>query len=143
MIMTLQKLSIALFAALVFTSGACLADVSEATFIPQGSEEYSAIDESQVSIFSFKPDFPFKVIGSIEARGMATESLLDQLDVIGKAVGWTKAPTEKDDIRLAIQAIKREAASVGANGVIIVKQGQVRVSQNSTERRMIGAAIRY
>lgn len=140
--MQTRKLVAALVVAFSLVSGSCMADVSEATFIPQGSAEYSSIDESQVNIFSFKPDFPFKVIGSIEARGMATASLLDQLDVIS-ILTQSGGPGEKGDIRLAIQAMRREAASAGANGVIILKQGQVRVGQNATERRMIGAAIRY
>lgn len=140
--MYIKKIFAPLVVLLVLFSNACFADVSEATFIPQGSETYSPIDESQVNIFSFKPDFAFKVIGSIEARGMATASLLDQLDILGQLKGST-GPGEKDDIRLAIQAMKREAARVGANGVIIVKQGQVRVGPDATERRMVGAAIRY
>lgn len=38
---------------------------------------------SLVEVFVYKPDFKFKIIGIIEARGMAgTEgSLLDQLDI--------------------------------------------------------------
>ena len=100
-----------------------------------GSETYGPIDESQVSIFLFKPDFPFKIIGSIEARGIAEAGLVNLLTL--------SQPTEKQDMELALKALKQEAASIGANGVIVVKQGQVRVSSTATERRIQGAAIRY
>lgn len=62
------------------------ADVSEATFTPQGSATYTPIDESQVEIYVFRPGFKFKVIGVIEARGMAESevSILDQLDIVGR-----------------------------------------------------------
>jgi hypothetical protein len=45
-------------------------------------------------------------------------------------------------MQLAIQALRKEAASAGATGVIILKSQQVPVGGGSTERRMIGAAIR-
>ncbi len=51
-------------------------------------------------------------------------------------------PTEKKDMDLATRALRREAASIGAHGVIVLKQGQVRVSSSATERRIVGAAIR-
>ena len=44
------------------------ADVSEATFTPQGRAKYAAVAESQVDIFIIRPDFKFKVIGVIEAQ---------------------------------------------------------------------------
>lgn len=125
----------------------CLADVSEATHVLQGDESYSSIDESQVKVFAFKPSVPFKVIGVIEAHGMAQAGLFEQLDILsqlGSVLANEKyGPGEKEDMALAVLALKREAASIGANGVIIVKQGQVRVSSNATERRIYGAAIRY
>ncbi|HNC51984.1 MAG TPA: hypothetical protein PLO14_07055 [Accumulibacter sp.] len=125
----------------------CFADVSEATHVLQGDEAYSPIDESQVKIFAFKPNVPFKVIGAIEAHGMAKSGLLDQLDILSQLgaalANESYGPGEKEDMALAVRALKREAASMGANGVIILKQAQVRVGPNATERRIIGAAIRY
>ena len=77
----------------------------------------------------YKPNFTFKIIGTIEARGMAR--------------GLLSTPEEKEDVALALKALKKEAASIGANGVIIMKSGQVRVSNEATERRIAAIAIRY
>ena len=78
---------------------------------------------------------------------MSEASLLQQLDILsllGAVLENEKyGPGEKEDMALAVRALKSEAASMGANGVIIIKQGQVRVGPNATERRIIGAAIRY
>jgi hypothetical protein len=145
--MRTTKSLILLAAILSLAARPCLADVSEATHVLQGEQAYSPIDESQVKIFAFKPSVPFKVIGSIDAHGMAESGLFEQLDILsqlGAVLANEKyGPGEKEDMALAIQALKREAASIGANGVIILKQGQVRVGPNATERRIIGAAIRY
>lgn len=128
-----------------FAAAVARADVSEATFTPQGRATYAPIQEELVEIYVFKPDFKFRVIGVIEARGMATAttSILDQLDVIGRLLGNTvPQPGEKEDIALALQALRQEAARAGAMGVVILKSVQVRVSQNATERRIVAAAIR-
>lgn len=134
-----------IFVALCVAATSVRADVSEATFTGQGSGKHAAVDPSQVQIFVFKPDFKFRVIGVIEARGMAeaSVSLLDQLDVIGQLLGNRPAqPGEKEDIALAIRALKIEAAENGALGVIIMKSVQVPVRQGATERRIVAAAIR-
>lgn len=118
------------------------ADTSEATFTPQGDNTYESIPAEQVKVYVYKPDFKFKVIGVVEARGMAEEnlSLLGRLDVFGRLM---KSPlTEKDDIALAMKALKEEAGAKGAQAVLIVNSAQVRVSSNSTERKIIAAAIR-
>ncbi len=118
------------------------ADISEATFTRQGSDIYQPTPVSDVQVYVYKPDFKFKIIGVIEARGMAgggaTLSDLFNLDK------WldTSVPGEKEDIALAMKALKQEAASVGATGVIIIQSRQVRVSQNATERQIRAAAIR-
>lgn len=124
--------------ALTALNSSCLADVSEATHILQGNAVYSPIDESHVTVFVTKPDFQFNVIGTIEARGMAEGGLGAILDVL-----TLSSPSEKQDLELAMSALKSEAASIGANGVVIVRQGQVRVSKKATERRIVGVAIRY
>lgn len=122
------------------------ADISEATFTPQGSSIYPSVPVSEVEVFVFKPDFNFKIIGVIEARGCAEverEGLLDQLDVIHQLTKTRTAPPgEKEDIALAMDALKTEAANAGATGVVIIGSRQVRVSQNSTERQIKAAAIR-
>jgi len=99
---------------------------------------------SDVIVYIYKPDFNFKIIATIEARGMAeaSQDLLDQLDVT-RLLSPPKAPSEKEDIELAMKALKAEAASIGAYGVIIAKSVQVRVSQNATERRIAAIAIRW
>lgn len=117
------------------------ADESEATFTPQGADFYPPLKPSQVVIYVYKPDFKFKIIGVIEARGMAGAggSLLDQLDILGRLTA--SPPTEKDDIRLAMKALQEEAATAGAEGVLIIQSKQVRVSQNATERQIRAVAI--
>lgn len=139
--MTIREFFIALaFAVLIFSTEA-FADVSEATFTSQGSATYPPTSTETVEVFVYKPDFKFKIIGVIEARGMAggDESLLEQLDILGKLL--RKPPGEKEDIALAIKALKEEAASAGATGVIILRSQQVRVSNNATERQIRAAAI--
>ena len=106
---------------------ACSAlETSEATHMLSG-QAYAAISPESVSIYIQKPDFEYVVIGIVEARGM----------------GFTN---EARDQELAIQALKREAAAIGANGVIISDSTQqiVSVSKDgtSTERRIKGLAIR-
>lgn len=120
---------------------AAWADVSEATFTAQGSTVYERVPVSYVEVFVYKPDFKFQVIGVIEARGMAGGggSLADLVDL----EKWFGAPPgEKDDIALAMKALKEEAASAGATGVVIIQSRQVRVSQHATERQIKAAAIR-
>jgi uncharacterized protein YbjQ (UPF0145 family) len=79
-----------------------------------------------VSIYIEKPNFEYTVVGTVEARGM----------------GFTN---EARDQELAIQALKKEAASIGADGVIISDSNQeiANISKDgtSTERRIKGLAI--
>lgn len=114
----------------------CLADVSEAVHVLNGNEIFSPISENQVAVFVSAPSVPLKIIGSIEAKGMAQSTILDELT-------FSAGPGEKEDMALAIAALKREAASIGANGVIITQQAQVRLDDGSTERRISATAIRY
>ena len=90
-------------------------------------QTYPAIASENVSIYIQKPDFKYAVVGIVEARGM----------------GLTN---EARDQKLAIQALKREAASIGADGVIISESTQqiasVSKDGTSTERRIKGLAIR-
>lgn len=118
-------------------------DVSEATFTPQGSQVFTPVSASDVEVFVFKPDFRFRVIGVVEARGMAdgTPSLLDQLDIT-RMLNPPAGPGEKEDIALAMKALKEEAGRAGATGVVILRSVQVRASQTGTERRIRAAAIR-
>ncbi|MCS6765464.1 MAG: hypothetical protein MO847_03085 [Candidatus Protistobacter heckmanni] len=116
------------------------ADTSEATFMPQGSEMYSSISPNNVEIYIFKPDFKFKIIGAIDARGSAEYEVPG---LIGRLLGSNQQPVpgEKEDIALAIKALKIEAGNAGAQGVVTTQSVQVPI-QNGTERRINGVAIR-
>ena len=109
-----------------FVSGCAVLDNSEGSHLLNGPA-YSAISSSQVSIFLQKPNFSYTTVGIVEASGMGL--------------------TEKQDMQLAVAALKREAASIGANGVIIVQSSQdiagISKHGTSTERRLKGIAIRY
>ena len=140
-----RVLTVGFLAILAFLPTLAIADISEATFTPQGSDTYTELKPSDVVVYEYKPDFKFKIIGTIEARGMAqaSSSLLDRLDILGRLLETPPAAlTEKDDIALAMKALKEEAALAGAEGVLILRSTQVRVSQTATERRIIAAAIR-
>jgi nitrogen regulatory protein PII-like uncharacterized protein len=124
------------------TASVSWADISEATFTRNGSYIYASVPVSEVEVFVFKPEFKFRAIGVIEARGMAGggNNLLDQLlSVPDQLLGGAG---EKEDIELAMKALKDEAAKAGATGVVIVQSRQVRVSQDATERRIKAVAIR-
>ena len=70
-------------------------------------------------------------------------SLPDRLDLLGRLLETPPAPpTEKDDLALAMKALKEEAAQAGAEGVLILRSTQVRVSQSASERRIHALAIR-
>jgi len=89
---------------------------------------YPKISESEVKIFLSMPEFDMLAMGVIEARGM----------------GFTD---EQRDKELAMNALIREAAKIGANGVVITSSTQevMSVSKNgkSTEHRIEGIVIRY
>lgn len=67
-------------------------ETSEATHMLSG-QAYAVISPENVSIYIQKPDFEYVVIGIVEARGMGFSN-------------------EARDQELAIQALKREAASI-------------------------------
>jgi len=111
---------------LVGTLAACAVfETSEATHILNGPS-YPPSEAASVAIYITKPDFEYIVVGIVEARGM----------------GFTN---ETRDQELAIKALKQEAASIGADGVIISDSNQViaNISKDgtSTERRIKGLAI--
>ena len=89
---------------------------------------FPEISESEVKIFLSLPEFEIVAMGMIEARGM----------------GFTD---EQRDKELAMIALKREAAKIGANGVVITSSSQETVSDStngsSTKHRIEGIAIRY
>lgn len=122
-------------------SALAMADISEATFTPQGSQTYPATSAAMVEVYVYRPDFKFVVIGVIDAHGMAggAMSLLDSLQLKNL---FGAPPGEKEDMALAIQALKDEASRAGADGVIIVNSQQVPVGPNATERRIRAAAIK-
>lgn len=100
-------------------------ETSEATHMLNG-KAYPPASEETVLIYIQKPSFDYIIVGIVEARGM----------------GFTN---EARDQELAIQALKREAASIGANGVIIGESSQdiagISKYGTSTERRIKGTAI--
>ena len=55
------------------TLEAFAADVSEATFTPQGSEKYSPVSASSVEVYVFKPEFKYQIIGVVEGQGAIGE----------------------------------------------------------------------
>lgn len=123
--MFLGKIAALLICVGMLTACAAL-ETSEATHILNGSS-YPPSDAADVTIYIAKPNFEYTVVGIVEARGM----------------GFTN---EARDQELAIQALKREAASIGADGVIISDSNQeianISKSGTSTERRIKGLAIR-
>jgi hypothetical protein len=127
-------------ATMAFTSDAW-ADISEATFTPQGASVYPSVDVTGIAVYSFRPDFKFTVIGVIDAHGMAggANSIFDSLLLKNLL---REQPGEKEDMELAIRALKIRAAEAGADAVIIMQSNQVRVSETATERRIRAAAIR-
>lgn len=133
--MNIKNLGVMSLLIFTFYSTPSFSDESEATHMLNGNTEYSPIDESQVAIYTYKPNFKFEIIGTIEARGMAQPGLTSLLNF--------SYPGEKEDLKLAVKALKAEAASIGANGVIIAKSRQVSVSSEATERRISAIAIRY
>jgi dihydroorotase len=104
-------------------------DNAEATHILSG-KNYPPTDQVSVKIFVERPDFRYEVIGLVEARGMAF--------LLGG---------EEKDQQLAIFALKREAAKIGADGIIITDSRQevasVSKEGTSTERRIKGLAIKW
>jgi hypothetical protein len=104
-------------------------ETSEATHALIAIGKYSPeISESEVKIFPSLPEFDIVAMGMIEARGM----------------GFTD---EQRDKELAMNALIREAAKIGANGVVITSSSQeimsVSINGKSTEHRIEGIAIRY
>jgi hypothetical protein len=117
-------------AAVVLTLGALVGcavlETSEATHMLNG-KAYPPLSPDAVVIYLEKPNFEYITVGLIDARG----------------IGLTN---EARDQELAVAALKREAASIGANGVVITESRQQIAGVNkygtSTERRIRAIAIR-
>lgn len=127
---------------------AARADISEATYIPQGSERFEAVSPEHVSVYAFPPPFKYRVVGKVEAIGLAgptagAAAMMFDLGALLNTIGHTLTPpTEKDDIDLAMKALKREAAANGADNVLIIQSVQERVSDTTTQRRIHAVAFR-
>ena len=121
----LKRTVIVLISALCLNACAVL-ETSEATHILNG-EAYPPTPIESVVVYIQKPDFAYTVVGLVEARGMGITD-------------------ETRDQELAMVALRREAASIGADGVIVTDSDQeiAGVSQygTSTERRIKGTAIK-
>jgi len=118
-------------------------DISEAVHVIDLNSPLPPIDPSLVKVYTYKPSGNVKFIGKIRARGMASVDKPGPLDVIGlllEAASPTNA-TEEDDKRLAMQALLKDAGSIGANGLIITSSIQVQTSNNSSERRIEAFAL--
>lgn len=120
-----------------------LADVSEATHILSSTEQFDRVAPLAVKVYVTKPAVQFKVVGTVEARGMAQAKPTQSLNEAFERVLRPPVPLgEREDLELALQALKLEAAGMGANGVVIERSEQVRVSSSATERRISALAIR-
>ncbi len=114
---------------LVLTATAILMSgcVSEATHILSGPK-FPPTQPETVETLIQKPSKQYVVIGLVESRGM----------------GFT---TEAKDLELSMRALKREAACIGADAVIIESSTQDIAGMNQygtdTERRLKGIAIKY
>ena len=136
-----------LLVCLVLFCTTCLAgkaDISEATHDINLEASLPPIDASTVKVYTYEPSPKAKVVGRIYARGMATVDRPGELDIFGILQEATEPArvTEEDDKRLAMQALVKDAAAIGADAVVVVKSYQVRVSENSTERRIEAIAFR-
>ena len=121
-------------------------DHSKASFTPSTHGSYRERDINDLQVFESvedfqtKANFSFRVIGSIDAYGMAggTESLEQQLDLIEQIRKLARPVTsEVEDIELAMRALKKEAARVGATGVVILSTKQVQLAQSASSYRHI------
>ncbi|PZP38422.1 MAG: hypothetical protein DI585_07395 [Pseudomonas fluorescens] len=132
---------------LIFQTLSCFAgsgDVSEANHVIDIDAPLPPLDVSSVKVYTYKPSPDAKLVGKIFARGMATVDRPGELDIFGmleEATSPTRA-TEEDDKRLAMEALLLDAASIGADAVVIVKSYQARVSANATERRIEALAFK-
>jgi len=121
----LLRNSLALFVFVGLVTACAAFETSEATHILSGPS-FPPTDATSVSIYIEKPNFAYTVVGIVEARG----------------IGLTN---EARDQELALQALKKEAASIGADGVIISDSNQeiagISKYGTSTERRIKGLAI--
>jgi hypothetical protein len=125
--------------------GIAFADVSEANHSINLNAPLDPVQVADVKLYTYKPTVPVKVVGTILARGMAEGEQLSSYDLGGRLlqlVDPPKVPTEQDDIDLAMKALYADAAAIGANGIIITKSVQVRVSDRATERRITAIAFR-
>lgn len=119
-------------------------DISEATHVIDINSPLPPVDPESVVVHTYKPTGNVKYVGKIYARGMATVDKPGELDILGilREANNPTIVTEEDDKRLAMEALLRDAANIGANAIIITKSYQASVSSNSTERRIEALAFR-
>jgi hypothetical protein len=118
---------VGLLLALPGLTGCAVFETSHAEHKLNPGMSYPAIPPETVTIYTQEPDFEYVIVGVIDATGDALMS-------------------EARDEELAIRALKREAASIGADGVIITKSERHDVSYEwgggPTLRLIKGTAIR-
>ncbi|MCM2681114.1 hypothetical protein [Echinimonas agarilytica] len=121
-----MKLPVSIFLIILLT-GCSLIVKSEATHILNG-KAYPATLISDIEIYLEPPEKEYIVIGMVESAGQGIF-------------------TESEDFELSMKALKNEAASIGANALIIKSSDQVISSVSAegsgTERRIKALAIRY
>lgn len=121
------------------------ADISEAFHTIDLASPQPPTRAEDVMVYTYLPKSNYKIIGKIYARGMAEYKNPDPNDVFGainNIISPPKELTEKDDIDLAMNAIAEDAAKIGSNGVIILSSQQIRLTHNSSERKIIALAFR-
>ena len=119
--------------------------LSEATHVFNKSDDvYSPNSDLKVEVLFDKPNFTYTEIGTINARGLANAGVAVISGIINfdfKRVA--SGPSEKESQELAIFALKREAAGMGANGVIVSEQTKVPVGNDTFEIDIKGIAIKH
>jgi hypothetical protein len=123
-----------------------IADVSEAFHTIDLTSPQPPVRAEDVLVYTYLPKSNYKIIGKIYARGMAEYKQPDPYDIVGaidRIVSPPKQPTEQDDIDLAMNAIAEDASKIGANGVVIINSQQIRITEHSSERKIIAIAFRH
>lgn len=119
-------------------------DVSDANHVVNINQPIPPIDPKLVKIYTYKPSNDHQFVGLVYARGMATADRVNPFNIfsiLGEMVQPSIA-TEEDDKRLALDALIKEAAKIGADSLIITKSFQVQITPQSSERRIEALAYR-
>jgi hypothetical protein len=79
----MKKVLMTIAALLSLYSCSCFAlgnySVSDASHVLNHGEQYNPIDVSEVKVFLYPPKFRYKIIGTIEALGVARPNIIEAL----------------------------------------------------------------